>query len=133
MFQRLILGVLCTLMLFPLFGQEEAHKVPRAVVVRQALDGAQGARDRVEDARHLRVLVDEEERVGHVAVAKVDDAEADFHLDELNRDTDNVQRVISHEDFAIEIPGINLGRWARQVDAHSSAAARWSDGMVAAS
>lgn len=40
-------------------------------------NGGNGARERTQDARHLRVLVDEEERVGHVAIAEVNDREAD--------------------------------------------------------
>lgn len=46
----------------------------QAVVPHQLLDLLDADDDRVEDARHLRVLVDEHQRVGHVVVAQMDHA-----------------------------------------------------------
>ena len=39
-----------------------------------------------------------------------------YDFSDLNRDPDNMQRVISETDFSIEIPGINLARWTQQVE-----------------
>lgn len=39
-----------------------------------------------------------------------------YDFSELNRDPDNMQRVISSTSFSIEIPGINLVRWTQQVE-----------------
>ncbi|PWE34098.1 hypothetical protein DDZ14_02785 [Maritimibacter sp. 55A14] len=41
---------------------------------------------------------------------------ADFDFGALNRDTDNVQRVISHDYFEIDLPGVNLSRWIQQAE-----------------
>ncbi|WP_322864768.1 hemagglutinin repeat-containing protein (plasmid) [Aquicoccus sp. G2-2] len=46
----------------------------------------------------------------------VREAHADFTVDALNRDPDNMQQVLSSTNFSIEIPGINLVRWTEQVE-----------------
>jgi filamentous hemagglutinin family protein len=48
---------------------------------------------------------------GTISVRDLDN----FDFSGLNRDPDNMQRVISETEFAIEIPGINLTRWTQQV------------------
>lgn len=40
----------------------------------------------------------------------------DYDLSNLNRDIDNVQEIISSKEFHISIPGVNLKRWAGQVE-----------------
>ena len=46
---------------------------------------------------------------------RVRTADEDFSLAALNRDPDNLQRVLSRSGFALEVPGINLQRWSEQV------------------
>jgi filamentous hemagglutinin family protein len=39
-----------------------------------------------------------------------------FDLVELNRDPDAMQQIVSEQSFSIEIPGVNLKRWTKQVE-----------------
>ena len=59
----------------------KVHVLPLA----ETRDGLDGQNDRVEDAGHLRVLVDEGESVGYVVIAEMNDRTAD-PVTELNNE-----------------------------------------------
>ncbi len=40
---------------------------------------------------------------------------ADYDFSEINRDPENMHRIVSETEFSIEIPGINLTKWTQEV------------------